>query len=115
MLLSCVDNYAARTTINQICNEVDQVWFESGVSEDTLSSHIQVMIPGETACFQCASPLAVVAGNEGQIKREGVCTASLSTTMGITAGFLVQNALKYLLQFGEVSFLLGYNAKNDYF
>lgn len=56
------------------------------------------MIPGESACFACAVPIAVVENNEHTIKREGfytlinnsigVCAASLPTTMGITAGFL---------------------------
>ena len=36
------------------------------------------------------------------LKREGVCAASLPTTMGIIAGLLVQNALKYMLEFGTV-------------
>jgi ubiquitin-like modifier-activating enzyme 5 len=35
--------------------------------------------------------------------------------MGIVAGFLVQNALKYLLKFGTVSNYLGYNALVDFF
>lgn len=35
--------------------------------------------------------------------------------MGIVAGFLVQNTLKYLLQFGQVSHYLGYNAMEDFF
>merc|ERR1711976_818985 len=35
--------------------------------------------------------------------------------MGIVAGFLVQNSLKYLLQFGEVSDYLGYSAMTDFF
>lgn len=35
--------------------------------------------------------------------------------MGVIAGFLVQNVLKYLLEFGEVSYYLGYNAMNDFF
>ena len=47
-----------------------------------MSSHIQIMVPGETGCFACATPLAVTDGNEGTIKREGVCAASLPTTMG---------------------------------
>lgn len=34
---------------------------------------------------------------------QGVCAASLPTTMGIVAGLLVQNTLKYLLGFGQVS------------
>lgn len=40
LVLSCVDNYAARMTINSICNELDQVWMESGVSENAMSAHI---------------------------------------------------------------------------
>ena len=76
---------------------------ESGVSEDAVSGHIQVVIPGETACFACVPPLVVASGiDERTLKREGVCAASLPTTMGIVAGLLVQNALKCLLKFGQV-------------
>ena len=35
--------------------------------------------------------------------------------MSIVAGFLVQNALKFLLNFGEPSDYLGYTAMSDYF
>jgi len=35
--------------------------------------------------------------------------------MGMTAGMLVQNVLKYLLGFGTVSMYLGYNAMDDFF
>jgi ubiquitin-like modifier-activating enzyme 5 len=56
---------------------------ESGVSEDAVSGHIQALIPGETACFQCVPPLVVASGiDERTLKREGVCAASLPTTMG---------------------------------
>jgi hypothetical protein len=34
-----------------------QVWMESGVSEDAVSGHIQLLLPGENACFECAPPL----------------------------------------------------------
>eukprot|EP00742_Colponemidia_sp_Colp-10_P001274 GILJ01001372.1.p1 GENE.GILJ01001372.1~~GILJ01001372.1.p1 ORF type:complete len:411 (+),score=80.22 GILJ01001372.1:170-1234(+) len=116
LVLSCVDNYAARMTINQACNELNQLWMESGVSENAVSGHIQFMIPGLTACFECAPPLVIASGiDEKSLKREGVCAASLPTTMGMTAGLLVQNVLKQLLQFGDVSYFLGYNALNDYF
>ena len=115
LVLSCVDNYAARMSINAACNSLDQIWIESGVSEDAVSSHIQIMIPGETACFCCATPLAIVEDNEADIKREGVCAASLPTTMGITAGFMAQNTLKFLLEFGEITFCLSYNARLDFF
>lgn len=44
---------------------------------------------------QCAPPLVVAANiDEKTLKREGVCAASLPTTMGVVAGMLVQNVLK---------------------
>ncbi|CAK9058384.1 Ubiquitin-like modifier-activating enzyme 5 (Ubiquitin-activating enzyme 5) (UFM1-activating enzyme) [Durusdinium trenchii] len=116
LVLSCVDNYAARMTINQACNELGQMWLESGVSENAVSGHIQTMIPGRYACFECAPPAVVASGgDEHAIKREGVCAASLPTTMGITAGLLAQATLKHLLKFGTVSNFLGYDALGDFF
>lgn len=29
----------------------------SGVSEDAVSGHVQLLVPGETTCFACAPPL----------------------------------------------------------
>lgn len=46
----------------QVCLELEQTWMESGVSEDAVSGHIQTVIPGETACFQCVPPLVVASG-----------------------------------------------------
>ncbi|XP_015124519.1 ubiquitin-like modifier-activating enzyme 5 [Diachasma alloeum] len=116
LVLSCVDNFEARMAINTACNELNLKWFESGVSENAVSGHIQFIIPGETACFACVPPLVVASNiDEKTLKREGVCAASLPTTMGIVAGFLAQNALKYLLNFGNTSFYLGYNAMLDFF
>ena len=62
LVLACVDNYEARHAINQACLELEQTWMESGVSEDAVSGHIQVMIPGSTACFACVPPLVVASG-----------------------------------------------------
>lgn len=116
LVLSCVDNYEARVAINQACNELNLSWMESGVSEDAMSGHIQFMVPGKTACFQCAPPLIVASGiPERTLKREGVCAASLPTTMAIVAGLLAQNSLKHLLEFGHVGYYVGYNAMKDYF
>ena len=51
----------ARIAINQACNECGQTWFESGVSEDAVSGHIQLLKPGELACFEwCASRVPYV-------------------------------------------------------
>ncbi len=75
-----------------------------------------MLVPGDHACFECAPPLVVASGiDEKTLKREGVCAASLPTTMGIISGFLVQNTLKYLLSFGTVTQYLGYNAMKDFF
>lgn len=116
LVLSCVDNYEARMAVNRVCNEKRLNWIESGVSENAVSGHIQLIKPGETACFGCAPPLVVAENiDEKTLKREGVCAASLPTTMGIVAGMLVQATLKYLLGFGEVSNYLGYNALSDFF
>ncbi|QQP40288.1 Ubiquitinlike modifieractivating enzyme 5like, partial [Caligus rogercresseyi] len=94
LVLSCVDNFEARMAINMACNELGQTWFESGVSENAVSGHIQFIEPGATACFACAPPLVVASNiDEKTLKRDGVCAASLPTTMGIVAGFLVQNTL----------------------
>ena len=115
LVLSCVDNFEARMSINQACNEIGQNWMESGVSEDAVSGHIQLILPGDTACFACAPPLIVASGiDEKTLKREGVCAASLPTTMGIIAGMLVQNTLKYLLEFGHVAYYIGYAALTDF-
>lgn len=55
LVLSCVDNFEARMGINTACNELNQVWMESGVSENAVSGHIQLIVPGETACFAVSS------------------------------------------------------------
>ncbi|KAF5282682.1 hypothetical protein FQA39_LY17514 [Lamprigera yunnana] len=116
LLLSCVDNFEARYAINSACNELNQTWMESGVSENAVSGHIQLIIPGETACFACVPPLVVASNiNEKTLKKDGVCAASLPTTMGIVAGLLVQNTLKYLLKFGKTTHYLGYSSLTDFF
>ncbi|CAB3407013.1 unnamed protein product [Caenorhabditis bovis] len=116
LVLSCVDNFEARMTVNTACNEENQIWIESGVSENAVSGHIQYIEPGKTACFACVPPLVVASNiDERTLKRDGVCAASLPTTMAVVAGFLVMNALKFLLKFGEVSPYVGYNALVDFF
>jgi ubiquitin-like modifier-activating enzyme 5 len=116
LVLSCVDNYEARMAINSACNTIGLNWFESGVAENAVSGHIQFINPGETACFACAPPLVVATKlDEKTLKKEGVCAASLPTTMGIVAGLLVQNCIKYLLGFGTTTHYLGYNALEDFF
>ena len=92
--------------------------FMSRLSSGSLASGpvAQFIEPGTSACLACATRLVVAANiDEKRLKRECVCAASLPTTKGIVAGFLVQNTLNYLLKFGTVSHLLGYNAMLDFF
>ena len=79
------------------------------VADDAMSGHIQLIIPGRTGGLE-AAPI------KGQMeKREGICAASLPSTDSVIASLLTQNVLKYLLGFGEVAFLLNYNAvTNDF-
>jgi ubiquitin-like modifier-activating enzyme 5 len=114
LLLCCVDNFAARLVVNQACLELAHPWMESGVAENAVAGHIQLLVAGATPCYQCAPPLVVATG-QAEAKRVGVCAASLPTTMGIIAGFLAQNCLKYLLEFGTVSEYVGYDALRDHF
>lgn len=116
LIVSCVDNYTARITLNKLCCDLGLVWFESGVSETGINGHVQLIRPGIDACFNCAPP-TVVAENLNEFEnRAGVCTASLATTMSIVAGILVQNILKYFLSFGTtVNNCIGYNGLTDYF
>ena len=73
------------------------------MSENAVSGHIQYICPGTTACFECAPPLIVASEiDERTLKREGVCAASLPTTMGITAGLLVQNADRFGLDLRQL-------------
>lgn len=55
LVLCCVDNFEARMAINTACNELGQTWFESGVSENAVSGHIQLIVPGKSACFAVSS------------------------------------------------------------
>lgn len=114
LLLCCVDNFQARLTVNLACLTYNIHWMESGVAENAVSGHIQLLLPGVTPCYECCPPLVVATGLP-EAKRVGVCAASLPTTMGIIAGFLAQNTLKYLLHFGTVSEYIGYDAMNDHF
>jgi hypothetical protein len=69
-----------KSFISQACNELGQIWLESGVSENAVSGHIQFMDPGRTACFACLPPLVVASNiDERTLKKEGVCAASEET------------------------------------
>jgi ubiquitin-like modifier-activating enzyme 5 len=51
---------------------------ESGVSEDAVSGHIQVVRPGATACFACVPPLVVASGAVEVVQGPGACSAPVA-------------------------------------
>jgi molybdopterin/thiamine biosynthesis adenylyltransferase len=84
LVLSCVDNFAARLCINQACCELNQVWMESGVSEDAVNGHIQLLLPGRSACFECLPPLIVASDIDEKVIRR----APLSSHASFLPSFL---------------------------
>ena len=96
-------------TPSQVSDELQLPFMDAVVGDDAMSGHVQLIIPGRTGGLEAAP---IKAQKE---KRPGECAASLATTDSIIAGICAQNALKYLLSFGEVAFLLSYNAiTNDF-
>jgi len=109
LILGCVDNLAARQVMEAVSEELQVPFMDAVVADDAMSGHIQLIIPGRTGGLE-AAPI-----KQQMDKRPGVCAASLPTTDSILAGLMAQNVLKYLLGFGEVAFLLSYNAvTNDF-
>jgi len=140
MIIGCVDNWEARQVLeavsdelqlaptitptptltltliltptptpSQVSDELQLPFMDAVVGDDAMSGHVQLIIPGRTGGLEAAP---IKAQKE---KRPGECAASLATTDSIIAGICAQNALKYLLSFGEVAFLLSYNAiTNDF-
>ncbi|NXN63996.1 UBA5 enzyme, partial [Himantopus himantopus] len=97
------------------CNELGQIWMESGVSENAVSGHIQLIIPGESACF--ASNSLQLTGVKVYSKSSFRKNYSLSNCIFRFApvpAFSVC-APRYLLNFGTVSYYLDYNAMQDFF
>ena len=109
MIVGAVDNLEARQLMEQLSEELQVPFMDAVVADDAMSGHVQLIIPGRTGGLE-AAPIKAQ-----QEKRPGECAASLATTDSIVAGICAQNALKYLLSFGEVAFLLSYNAiTNDF-
>ena len=90
-------------------DELQLPFMDAVVGDDAMSGHVQLIIPGRTGGLE-AAPI-----KSHMEKRPGQCPASLPTTDSILSGITAQNILKYLLGFGEVAFLLQYNAITNEF
>jgi ubiquitin-like modifier-activating enzyme 5 len=109
MIVGCVDNMEARQLMEQMSEELQVPFMDAVVSDDAMGGSVQLIIPGRTGGLE-AAPI-----KSHMEKRPGTCPASLPTTDSIIAGITGQNILKYLLGFGEVAFLLQYNAVTNEF
>lgn len=95
--------------MERVSEELQVPFMDAVVADDAMSGSVQLIIPGRTGGLE-ASPIKAQMG-----KAAGACAASLATTDSIIAGIMAQNALKYLLGFGEVAFLMTYNAVTNEF
>ena len=109
LIIGCVDNFEARELMEAVSEELQLPFLDAVVADDAMSGHVQLIIPGRTGGLE-AAPI-----KSHMEKRPGTCPASLPTTDSIIAGLTGQNVLKYLLGFGEVAFLLQYNAVTNGF
>ena len=109
MIVGCVDNLEARQLMEQMSEELQVPFMDAVVSDDAMGGSVQLIIPGRTGGPE-AAPI-----KSHMEKRPGQCPASLPTTDSILSGITAQNILKYLLGFGEVAFLLQYNAITNEF
>ncbi len=106
VVLMGMDNLPARMFVNQKCVNCGIVLIDGGTSRSALSGHVQPIIPGKTACVSCRSSIAAKTPREKGQR----CTASLPSTMAIIASIQVQEALKYMLGFGNLVSYITCNA-----
>uniref|UniRef100_A0A7S3EST2 Ubiquitin-like modifier-activating enzyme 5 n=1 Tax=Haptolina ericina TaxID=156174 RepID=A0A7S3EST2_9EUKA len=109
LLVGCVDNMEARGFLETVSEDLQLPFMDAVVADDAMSGHVQLIIPGRTGGLE-AAPIKTHMD-----KRSGTCPASLATTDSIISGLAAQNVLKYLLGFGEVFFLMSYNALTNEF
>eukprot|EP00743_Colponemidia_sp_Colp-15_P002006 GILK01002180.1.p1 GENE.GILK01002180.1~~GILK01002180.1.p1 ORF type:complete len:385 (-),score=49.42 GILK01002180.1:290-1342(-) len=115
-VLCCVDNFAARKNVNDLCLALNQRWMDARLSTDAMSGHIQFVVPGQSQCIDCAPLSGVDARHEEMILNEpGFCVATLPTCEAVVSGLLGQMALKCMVQFGEVPHYMGFNARTNHF
>ncbi len=106
VVLQGVDNIPTRLYLNQKCVKLCRPFIDAGASRSGMGGYVQPIIPYETACAACVGAI-----NLEKKKEHGEpCTASLPTTMTILAAIEVQEALKFLLNFGKRCGYLMYDA-----
>jgi ubiquitin-like modifier-activating enzyme 5 len=112
IVLMGLDNFPARTFVNQKCIRLNRILVDAGAARSALSGHVHPIFPKSNACMACTG---IIRPPLESAPRGEPCVASLPTTMSILAGIQVQETLKILLGIGTPIDYLTYNAISGQF
>lgn len=101
-IVGCVDNRAARLSINRCCWLLGKPWVDGGI--EALLGYVQVFWPGRGACYECTLAdedyeLANLRRSCGLLARENVLLSRVPTTptaAAIIGGIQTQEVLKLI-------------------
>ena len=110
MGMLCLDNVPARQFFNVKCVKFGIPYMDSGLLRSGMGGYIHMVIPGETACYQCTGSVEIVSTSD--VSGEA-CTASIPTTVNIVASLQVQHVIKYFLKLGEIPDYVSYDMITD--
>ena len=113
LVLNGLDNIPARQYLNVKCVSLNKSYVDAGALRSGFGGYVHLVIPRKTACYQCTASVQInVASND---VRGPQCAASLPSTLAIVSSLQVQNALKFLLDFGHTADFISYNGLTDEF
>jgi ubiquitin-like modifier-activating enzyme 5 len=110
MGMLCLDNVPARQYFNVKCVKFEIPYMDSGLLRSGMGGYIHMVIPGETACYQCTGSVEVTSTNDASGE---TCTASIPTTVNIIASLQVQHVIKYFLKLGDIPDYISYDMITD--
>ncbi len=110
MGLMCLDNIPARQFFNIKCVKLKVPYIDSGLLRSGLGGYLHLVIPRETACYQCTGSVKVTSTSDVDGPD---CSASMPTTVNIIASLQVQHLIRYFLNFGHIPDYLSYNGLTD--
>ena len=113
LILNGLDNIPARQYLNIKCIKTNRPYIDAGALRSGFGGYVHLVIPKVTACYQCTASVQLnVSANNA---RGPKCTASLPSTLAIISSLQVQQALKFLLNFGKIPDFISYNGITDDF
>lgn len=113
LVMQGLDNVPARQYLNVKCVELNTPLMDAGALRSGLGGYVHLVIPGETACYQCVGSVKIQ--KKANDARGPQCAASLPTTIAMISAMQTQQALKFLLGFGKRADFINYNGLGDMF